>query len=229
VLICNPHNPVGRAWSAEELRSLVRIARENGLVVFSDEIHADFVYDQPFNPAIEVADDTQGIMTLSSGGKTFNIGGLFASYAMSEDGALKAHLHRALERLGWHPDRFSVWGSYTAFKHGYGYRDEVVAYVRQMQIKLVDALERMPFPVRAALPEATYLLWADFRETGWSQDEIHRFLVAEAGLGFNRGDAYGANGAGFVRINCAVPECRIDEAIRRLGNAFEKRFGGRAG
>ena len=81
----------------------------------------------------------------------------------------------------------------------------------------------MPFPVRATLPEGTYLVWADFRETGWDQDEIQRFLVEEAGLGFNRGDSYGANGSGFVRINCAVPESRIDEAVRRLQNAFEKR------
>ena len=94
-----------------------------------------------------------------------------------------------------------------------------------MQVKLVDAINRMPFPVRAVLPEATYLLWVDFRDTGWSQDEIQCFLVEEAGLGFIRGDSFGANGAGFVRINCAVPESRMDEAIRRLRSAFEARDG----
>ena len=89
-----------------------------------------------------------------------------------------------------------------------------------MQTKLVDALNEMPFPVKACLPEATYLLWADFRGTGWTQDEIQRFLVEDAGLGVNRGDSFGVSGTGFVRINSAVPESRIDEAIQRLRNAF---------
>jgi putative C-S lyase len=226
VIVCNPHNPVGRAWSAEELRSVVRIAQANNMTVFSDEIHADFVYDLPFNPTIKAAEDTRGVMSLTSGGKTFNIGGLFASYAMTEDDSLKAMLQEALNKLHWEQDTFSAWGSYSAYKHGYRYRDEVVAYIRQMQTRLVDALNRMPFPVKAALPEATYLLWADFRATGWSQDEIRRFLVEDAGLGFNQGDSFGANGTGFARINCAVPESRIDEAIQRLKNAFAKTLGG---
>jgi cystathionine beta-lyase len=221
VVICNPHNPVGRAWRAEELRSIVRIAQANNVIVFSDEIHADFVYELPFNPTIKVADSTQGIMTLSSGGKTFNIGGLFGSYAITEDEHLKKILQKALDKLSWEQDTFSAWGSYTAFKYGFQYRDEVVGYVRQMQTRLVDALNEMPFPIKACLPEATYLLWADFRGTGWTQDEIQRFLVEDAGLGVNRGDSFGTSGTGFVRINCAVPESRIDEAIQRLRNAFQ--------
>jgi len=224
VVICNPHNPVGRAWRAEELRSIVDIAQANDVIVFSDEIHADFVYDLPFSPTIKVADNTQGIMTLSSGGKIFNISGMFASYAMTEDDNLKTILQKALDKLHWEQDTFSAWGSYSAFKYGFRYRDEVVGYIRQMQTKLVEALNRMPFPVEATLPEATFLLWVDFRGTGWSQDEIQRFLVEDAGLGFNRGDSFGANGTGFVRINCAVPESRIDEAIQRLSNAFGNRY-----
>jgi cystathionine beta-lyase len=194
------------------------------VIVFSDEIHADFVYDLPFNPTIKVANNTQGIMTLSSGGKIFNIGGLFGAYAMTEDDNLKMILQKALNKLHWEQDMFSAWGSYSAYKYGFRYRDEVVSYIRQMQTKLVDALNQMPFPVKAALPEATYLLWADFRGTGWSQNEIQRFLVEDAGLGFNRGDSFGDSGTGFVRINCAVSESRIDEAIKRLRNAFGSRY-----
>ena len=221
VIICNPHNPVGRAWRAEELRDLVRIAQESNVIVFSDEIHADFVYDQSFSPTIKAADSSQGIMTLTSGGKIFNIGGLFASYAVSADQNLNKALRKALAKLHWDQDTFSAWGSYSAYKYGFQYRDAVVSYIRKMQTKLVDALNDMPFPVKARLPEATYLLWVDFRDTGWSQDEIQRFLVEDAGLGFSRGDSFGAAGSGFVRINCAVPECRIDEAILRLRNAIK--------
>lgn len=123
------------------------------------------------------------------------------------------------------PKIIHAWGSYSAYKYGYQYRNEVVSYIRQIQTKLVAVINRMPFPVKAALLEATYLLWVDFRGTGWIQDEIQRFLVEDAGLGFNRGDSFGANGTGFVRINCAAPESRIDEAIQRLTNAFASRCG----
>ncbi len=162
-------------------------------------------------------------MTLTSGGKIFNIGGLFASYAVTEDEDLKKVLQRTLVKLHWEQNSFSAWGSYAAYKHGFQYREQVVSYIRRMQTKMVDAINETPFPVKASLPEATYLLWADFRETGWNQDEIQRFLVQDAGLGFNRGDSFGANGSGFVRINCAVPEFRIDEAINRLKKAFQSR------
>ena len=225
VLFCNPHNPVGRAWSVDELQAVVAIAQAHGVIVFSDEIHSDFVYDTRFNPSLKVVDDPRGIMTLTSGGKTFNIGGMFTSYAITEDETLAAALHRGLKKMRWEPHVFGAWGAYSAYRYGYDYRDQVVDYVRQMQRRMVDALNRMPFPVSADLPEATFLLWADFRETGWSADELHRFLVEEAALGFNRGDSYGVNGAGFARINCAVPESRIDEAIQRLTRAFEARPG----
>ena len=224
VLICNPHNPVGRVWRRDELAKLIEIAQQHGLTVFSDEIHADFTYDEPFVPAISAAAERHGIMTLSAGGKLFNLGGLFSSYAITEDTELRSMLEASLADLHWHQNTFSAWGTWAAYRHGHDYRDEVVRYVRAMQVRMVDAVNAMPFPVRACLPEATFLLWLDFRETGWPADEIEHFLVREAGLGFNRGDSFGPGGAGFMRANCAVPESRIDEAIRRLTTAFETHY-----
>ena len=93
-----------------------------------------------------------------------------------------------------------------------------------MQRKFVDGLNNMPYPVRANLPEATYLVWVDFNGTGWSPDRIFDFQVKDASLGFNRGDAFGKAGAGFARVNCAVCEAKIDEALRRLENAFKQYF-----
>jgi cystathionine beta-lyase len=150
---------------------------------------------------------------------------MFASYAMTEEDSLKNMLRKALEKLHWQQNTFSSWGSYSAYKYGYQYRNEVVGYIRQMQTKLVDAINRLPFPVKTALPEATYLLWVDFRGTGWNRGDIQRFLVEDAGLGFNRGDSFGAAGAGYVRIDCAAPESRIDEAIQRLTDAFGRSYG----
>lgn len=220
VIVCNPHNPVGRAWKPQEIEAMVSVAQANGMLVISDEIHADFVFDGPFHPTLKLADDKNGIVTLTSGGKIFNLGGLFSAYAISADARLRDFLRQRIRKQQWHQNSFTAWGAYAAYKHGYRYRDELVEYIRRMQCKLVKALNDMPYPVKAVLPQATYLLWADFREAGWSADELQRFLVRSARLGFNRGDSFGPGGAGFARINCAVPEATIDEAIERLQTAF---------
>ncbi|ECG5348979.1 aminotransferase class I/II-fold pyridoxal phosphate-dependent enzyme [Salmonella enterica] len=188
LIFCNPHNPVGRCWTGEEVRKVAAIAQKTGTILISDEIHADFVYDEKcYTPVMKAAENLNGIIVFSSGGKLFNIGGIFSSYVFTAD-------------------------------------PEVVNHIRKMQIKLVNGLNNMPYPVKANLPEATYLVWADFNDTGWSGDRIQEFLVQDAGLGFNRGDQFGVAGTGFARINCGVPESRIDEALSRLEKAFSKYF-----
>ena len=222
VIICNPHNPVGRAWTAQELDTLIRIAQEHNVIVFSDEIHSDFVFDSTFNPAIKSARNKQNVITFSSGGKVFNIGGLYSSYAITQDKELKNTLLALLKNDQAHPNTFSLWASYAGYKYGHQYRQEVVAYIRRMQEKMVTAVNQLSLPISANLPEATYFLWADFRDTGWTQKQIQEFLIIDARLGFIPGDRYGQNGEGFVRINCAVPEFRIDEAIQLLEKAINK-------
>jgi len=223
VIICNPHNPVGRAWTVQELDTLIRIAQEHNVIIFSDEIHSDFVFDTRFNPAIKAAKSKQNVITFSSGGKVFNIGGLYSSFAITQDKELKNTLLALLKNDQAHPNTFSLWASYAGYKYGHQYRQEVVAYIRRMQEKMATAINQLPLPITANLPEATYFLWADFGYTGWNQKQIQEFLIVDARLGFIPGDRYGQNGEGFVRINCAVPEFRIDEAIQLLEEGINKR------
>ncbi|MEZ9504703.1 MalY/PatB family protein [Vibrio sp. 10N.261.52.C2] len=225
LIFCNPHNPIGRCWTKEEVKKVVDIAQAHGVTLISDEIHADFVYDEKvYTPVLHVADKPDGIITFSSGGKLFNIGGIFSSYVFTSDPEIKKQIGIVLKELHFQPTAFAHEAAYAGYKYGHSYRQQVVEHIRKMQIKLVDGLNNMPYPVKANLPESTYLVWADFSNTGWSADEIQDFLVKEAGLGFNRGDQFGESGAKFARINCGVPESRIDEALMRLEKAFNKKL-----
>ena len=225
LILCNPHNPVGRLWSEEELKKIVEICHKTQTILISDEIHGDFTYEgRSYNPILKVAQDKSNILVLSSGGKIFNIGGFFSAFALTYDDKLKKELNNIIHAFHFQPTSFGHEAAYAGYKFGYDYRKQITEHVRQMQLKLCEGIKKLQLPIIAPLPEATYLVWADFNPTGLSADEIHEFLYKDAGLGFNRGDSFGQKGAGFARINCAVPECYIDEALKRLKQAFDKRF-----
>lgn len=228
LILCNPHNPIGRCWTAEEIVRIVEIAQSTDTILITDEIHGDFVYQDTgmtFTPVLKVAKDPKGIVMVSSGGKLFNIGGIFSSFFITADPELKRQLEIVLKELHFQPTAFAHEAAYAGYKHGHDYRAQVVEHIRKMQVKLVGGLNSMPYPVRANLPEATYLVWADFSPTGWTADQIQDFLVKDCGLGFNRGDQFGQAGARFARINCGVNDAKIDEALQRLNAGFAKHFG----
>ena len=225
LIFCNPHNPVGRCWTENEVKKVIEIAHETDTILISDEIHGDFTYDGlTYTPVLKVADDYKNIIVFSSGGKLFNIGGIFSAFIMSGDPKIREQIAICIKELHFQPTAFAHEAAYAGFKYGHDYKAQLIPHIRKMQIKLVEGLNRMPYPVKANLPEATYLVWADFRETGWTQDRLHEFLVKDAAIGFNRGDTFGLAGTGFTRINCAVCEAKVDEALNRLENAFRHYF-----
>ena len=163
-ILCNPHNPVGRLWTKEELNKLISIAQDNDVIVFSDEIHSDFFFETPFNPALVATEDKRNIIVFSSGGKIFNIGGLYSSYAVTEDLHLRKRLDSVLENDAGHPNTFSIWASYTGYKNGYQYRKEVVDYIRKMQTKMVNAINQLPFSISASLPRSNLSFMGRFSQ-----------------------------------------------------------------
>lgn len=220
LILCNPHNPVGRCWTKEEIVKIIDICHETNTILISDEIHGDFTYDMTYTPVLSVAEDKSGIIMFSSGGKLFNIGGIFSAFIMTHDEALKKQIGVVIKELHFQPTAFAHEAAYAGFKYGYDYREQLKKHIRAMQTIFCEGLNKMPYPVKCPLPEATYLVWADFRETGWSADRIHEFLYKDAAIGCNRGDMFGPAGAGFARINCAVCEAKIHEALRRIEHAF---------
>lgn len=224
LVFCNPHNPVGRRWSDTEILRVIEICQETGTLLISDEIHGDFTFeDTVYTPVLKVAQDKKGILFLSSGGKIFNIGGFYGAFAITYD----PEIRKALEYInhGFHFDTpsFAHEAAYAGYKYGRDYKRQLLPHIRRQQRRLCETLNALPGIV-APLPEATYLVWADFNGLGLDPEAIHEFLYRDAGVGFNKGSDFGTGGAGCARINCAVPDATLDECIKRLTEAYALRF-----
>ena len=177
LLLCHPHNPVGRAFTSGELQAIRGFCTSHGLVLCSDEIHCDLILNPPATPhhtaiAWEGMDGLRTI-TLHSPSKTYNIAGLGLSYAVIPDPGLRAHFRRAMGGLVPYPNTFSLTAAEAAYRHGRPWLDEVLAVLRQNEATARAALNALPgihaFPV-----EATYLMWLDAR--AMPVEDPHRFF-----------------------------------------------------
>lgn len=223
-ILCNPHNPVGRVWTATELQTMASICLKNNVLIVSDEIHADLIYSPNKHIPIatlsnEVEDKT---ITFNAPSKSFNIAGLATAYAIIKNTQNLKRYNLQLERNG--TSHGSLMG-YTALQAAYTpegelWLSELINYLMQ-NIETVDKFLKKQLPkLKLVRPEGTYLLWLDFREYGLSQSELNLKLINQAGLGFNDGAIFGSEGNGFQRMNIGCPQNVVVEALNRLEKAF---------
>lgn len=222
-ILCNPHNPGGVVWKEEELQEVARVCHEEGVLVFSDEIHADLTLPphkhRPFAMVSEEA--RMNCITFMSPSKAFNMPGLTASHALVFNPKLRRKFHRYLESseldLG---HVFAFLAIEAAYSHGTEWLDQCLAYI-QGNIDYVDAFTREHTPkIRAIRPQASYLVWLDCRDMGLSQEALVDFFVDKAHLALNDGVAFGKEGEGFMRLNVASPRCVIEQAMKQLAEAY---------
>ena len=221
-ILCNPHNPVGRAWTAEELLKLGRICQAHKVTVFSDEIHSDFIWNgehrvfQEQDPAFR--DFT---ITATAPSKTFNLAGLQQSNILIPDEGLREAFRKEIDRTGYdEPNIFGITAAQAAYEHGDEWYDAMKAYVED-NIRFADGFIRERLPgITMRKPEATYLLWIDFRKTGLNAAELDDLIVHKAGLWLDSGSMFGPAGAGFQRINVCCPKSILSEAFERIGKAL---------
>ena len=221
-ILCNPHNPVGRSWTEEELLRIGGICRDHGVTVFSDEIHFDFIWNgshrvfQEQDPAFR-----SFTVTATSPSKTFNLAGLQQSSIFIPNEDLRELFSREIRKTGYdEPNIFGITAAKAAYTHGDEWYSAMKAYVRE-NIRYAAAFVRERLPgVVLREPEATYLLWLDFRQTGLNPEELEDLIVRRAGLWLDRGDMFGAPGSGFQRINVACPRKTLTAALERLEKAL---------
>ena len=221
-LLCHPHNPGGRVWTEEELCRIAEICHREGVIVVSDEIHADLTLP-PYQhvPFAKVsAEAAECSITLMSPSKAFNMAGLTSSYSIISNEALRERFHRHLEHselnLG---HAFAFIGVAAAYSHGTEWLDQMLAYV-QGNIDYMEQYLASSLPqVGMIRPQASYLVFLDFRKLGLSQAELNTLIVDKARLALNDGAMF--EGEGFMRLNAASPRSIIEEAMRRLASAFE--------
>jgi len=223
-ILCNPHNPGGVVWTEEELKEVAEICYEEGVLVFSDEIHADLTLPphkhRPFAMVSEKA--RMNCVTFMSPSKAFNMPGLTASHALVFNPELRRKFHAYLESseldLG---HVFAFLAVEAAYSHGTEWLNQCLAYI-QGNIDYVDEFMKQHTPkIKVIRPQASFLIWLDCRDMGLSQDALNDFFVDKAHLALNNGVAFGEEGEGFMRLNVASPRSILEQAMMQLSDAYK--------
>ena len=222
-ILCNPHNPGGIVWTEEELNEVAEICYEEGVLVFSDEIHADLTLPphkhRPFAMVSEKA--RMNSVTFMSPSKAFNMPGLTASHALVFNSKLRRKFHAFLESCEFDLGHvFAFLAVEAAYSHGTEWLDQCLIYI-QGNIDYVDAFTREHTPkIKAIRPQAAFLVWLDCREMGLSQEALVDFFVDKAHLALNDGTAIGQEGTGFIRLNVATSRTVLEQAMKQLAEAY---------
>ena len=224
-ILCNPHNPGGIVWTEEELNEVAEICYEEGVLVFSDEIHADLTLPphkhRPFAMVSEKA--RMNSVTFMSPSKAFNMPGLTASHALVFNPKLRRKFHAFLESCEFDLGHvFAFLAVEAAYSNGTEWLDQCLAYI-QGNIDYVDAFTREHTPkIKVIRPQASFLVWLDCREMGLSQEALVDFFVDKAHLALNDGTAFGQEGTGFMRLNVASSRSVLEQAMKQLKEAYSK-------
>ncbi|GLX71274.1 MalY/PatB family protein [Paenibacillus glycanilyticus] len=219
-ILCNPHNPVGRVWSKEELERLAEICRKHNVLVIADEIHRDLVFGgSTFIPFAAV--DAMNSITCTSPSKTFNIAGLKTANIVTANSELKDKIKHALHVNGLHdPNNFGVEALIAAYNEGEEWLDQLLVYLESNRDYFLAFVEEKLPRLKVSAPEATYLMWVDCRSLGINSEELGRRLYEEAGLRINEGNMYGNAGDGFIRVNIGCTREVLTEGLERLEKAL---------
>ncbi|RDY26218.1 pyridoxal phosphate-dependent aminotransferase [Romboutsia weinsteinii] len=224
-ILCNPHNPVGRVWTKEELQNLGDICIKHNVKVISDEIHSDIIFNgHKHTPFASINEEfAQNSITCMAPTKTFNIAGLQMSQVVLPNEEDYKRLDSAFARIDIRRNNaFSLVATEAAYNHGEEWLDEFIVYLEgnvDFAIKYIE--ENIP-SLKVKKPEGTYLLWVDFSGTGLSDEEVAKALVEEGKVALNNGTSFGIGGKGYQRINLACPRVMVEDGLARIKKAITK-------
>ncbi|WP_211746677.1 MalY/PatB family protein [Paenibacillus sp. Marseille-Q4541] len=226
LVLCSPHNPVGRVWSQEELQGVMEIAVKHNLIVISDEIHADLVFKSglhtPYAMISEEAKMHSMICTAAS--KTFNIAGLHTSNVVIASDELRQKFKKVLDKNALSSmNIFGIAATEAAYREGEPWLTDTLEYIYDNMVYVADYIQTNLPELKVVIPESTYLLWIDFRELQMPHKELYQFLLHKAGLVFSSGTDFGEHGEGFMRMNVACPKSLLEEAMHKLKEALQAR------
>jgi cystathionine beta-lyase len=230
LLLCSPHNPVGRVWKREELKAILEVCYANNIVVFADEIHSDLVYmPNKHIPFMSLSEKAKEITLTAIGvGKTFNMAGFAISSVVIQNNKLKTEFQKAYDRVHYAQGAsLSHIAFEAAYKEGKEWLVELKRHLFHNYKMLETLAEKYPQYIKVTPIEATYLAWLDCRKMKLKNSELKDFFVQEAKLGLNAGISFGLEGSGFMRLNFAVSSAKMLEIIRRLEAALQRKSVGK--
>ena len=222
IIISNPHNPVGRVWTPEELTDLADICLKNNILILSDEIHCDLVLPGFSHTPVatlseEIAEKT---ITCIAPSKTFNLAGLSTSTVIISNPALRKSFNRIVDNL--HVGSGNIFGtaaSVAAYTHGHKWLDALLDYIENNVDFVEDYCMKMIPEIIPVQPEATYMIWLDCRKLGMNGKELQNFFVNKAGIGMNEGSTFGPGGEGFMRMNLGTTHQTVIKAMEQIEKA----------
>lgn len=222
--LCNPHNPVGRVWSSQELIQLGDICVRHNVLVVSDEIHADFVFVGKHHVFANLKKEFLAItITCTSPSKTFNLAGLQISNILIANENIKKHFKHQVDAAGYSQvNAMGIVACQTAYTKGEQWYQAMLSYVKE-NVLFTKAYMKKHLPqIRVIEQEGTYLVWMDFRSLGLTCEELEDVIINQAKLLLDSGTIFGACGAGFERINVACPKSVLMKALKRLEHAINE-------
>jgi cystathionine beta-lyase len=218
IILCNPHNPVGRVWTRNEMYRVCKICYDNNVLIFGDEIHADLIMSgHKLLPIGSLKEFHDKMILAHAPSKTFNLAGLCASLVTIPSPELRTRMATRLfaNRMPG-GNTFGPIAGAAAYEHGDEYADAVVAYIEANVDYAIAYLNKNLPAVKIIKPEGTYLIWFDFRATGLAEEEIYRTVIEKAKVVGDLGKWFGLGGSGFMRFNFACPRAILQKALERI-------------
>src|SRR5437762_11895940 len=225
LLLCNPHNPVGRVWRREELQRMAELCLSRGIAIVADEIHGDLVFSGHRHVPIASLDPeiAQRTITLMAPSKTWNLAGLKFGLAVIPNAALRERFAGARADLVYGVNVLGYTAALAAYRDGGPWLEELRRYLEANRDFVVDYVRRQLPGVALAPPEATYLAWLDCRETGIPDGDPFTFFLENARVALSDGTTFGRGGQGFVRLNFGCPRSILAEGLERMRRALAAR------
>ena len=224
LILCNPHNPVGRLWTKEELTQLGDICLNNEIMIIADEIHCDLVYPgYKYTPFASISSEfAQNSITCNSPSKTCNVPSLKVANVIIPNSELRSDFNKI--RQSHHitePNCFASTALETAYNECEDWLNDLILYIKENLEYLKNFIKENFSEVKVIEPEGTYLVWLDFRELGFDRKELSKILFDKAKVALWEGYLFGKGGKGFERINIACPRSILKEGLNRIATAIK--------
>lgn len=219
-ILCNPHNPIGRVWTLEELERIVEICESYKVFIISDEMHSDLVFKgYKHNSLTKVAPYYKdNIVTLTAPSKTFNLAGLYISNTIITNEILRNEYKKLFST---HPNVLGAEALIAAYNKGESWLDELLIYIENNYNYVVKYISENIPKIKVIKQEGTFLTWLDCRSLGLDDEDLARFFIDKAGLALSSGIGFGNGGSGFMRMNIGCPISTIKEALNRIKKAVD--------
>lgn len=224
LILCNPHNPVGRVWKKDELEKIGQIALENNVLVISDDVHSDFIYKgYEYTPIASISEEfAQNTITCYSPSKTFNLGGLFNGFVVIPNKNLRKKYSVALATYRFEGNVFGLRALEAAYTDGEDYLEELLQYLTGNFDFLTKYIEEKIPKIKIIKPEGTFVVWLDCHELNMDKIQLSDFMLNKAKVALNEGHEYGKEGDGFMRINIGCPRSILEEGLKRIEKAINE-------